>query len=166
MSRCGSLQENIIEDSWIVRFSDSTQNLNFLEELEVVSDTDTWDTLSLDAFLELFPPSMLSNPKYALIGEEGNVREQLKDFLRDASGNPPQLDPGDVVPLRVCGCNMVEFYINPQKVDLQNSITQSTSKTRKQDDGSPGDYVCKDCGYVFTKGPKGLSRSFWIRRAL
>ena len=24
----------------------------------------------------------------------------------------------------------------------------------KKDDGSPGDYVCKDCGYVFTKGPK------------
>lgn len=23
-----------------------------------------------------------------------------------------------------------------------------------KDDGSPGDYVCKDCGYVFTKGPK------------
>lgn len=23
-----------------------------------------------------------------------------------------------------------------------------------KDDGTPGDYVCKDCGYVFTKGPK------------
>jgi len=23
-----------------------------------------------------------------------------------------------------------------------------------KDDGSPGDYLCKDCGYVFTKGPK------------
>merc|ERR1712032_80496 len=23
-----------------------------------------------------------------------------------------------------------------------------------KDDGSPGDYVCLDCGYVFTKGPK------------
>jgi rubredoxin len=23
-----------------------------------------------------------------------------------------------------------------------------------KDDGSPGDYVCKDCGYVFTKGPQ------------
>lgn len=23
-----------------------------------------------------------------------------------------------------------------------------------KDDGSPGDYVCIDCGYVFTKGPK------------
>jgi rubredoxin len=23
-----------------------------------------------------------------------------------------------------------------------------------KDDGSPGDYACKDCGYVFTKGPK------------
>ncbi|VEU41138.1 unnamed protein product [Pseudo-nitzschia multistriata] len=25
---------------------------------------------------------------------------------------------------------------------------------KPKDDGSPGDYVCKDCGYVFTKGPK------------
>ena len=23
-----------------------------------------------------------------------------------------------------------------------------------KDDGTPGDYVCKDCGYVFTKGPQ------------
>ncbi|CAB9516866.1 expressed unknown protein [Seminavis robusta] len=23
-----------------------------------------------------------------------------------------------------------------------------------KDDGSPGDYVCLDCGWVFTKGPK------------
>lgn len=23
----------------------------------------------------------------------------------------------------------------------------------KKDDGSPGDYLCPDCGYVFTKGP-------------
>jgi rubredoxin len=23
-----------------------------------------------------------------------------------------------------------------------------------KDDGKPGDYVCLDCGYVFTKGPK------------
>eukprot|EP00548_Thalassiothrix_antarctica_P003307 CAMPEP_0194134804 /NCGR_PEP_ID=MMETSP0152-20130528/4881_1 /TAXON_ID=1049557 /ORGANISM="Thalassiothrix antarctica, Strain L6-D1" /LENGTH=71 /DNA_ID=CAMNT_0038830711 /DNA_START=205 /DNA_END=420 /DNA_ORIENTATION=- len=23
-----------------------------------------------------------------------------------------------------------------------------------KDDGSPGDYICKDCGYVYTKGPK------------
>mmetsp|Transcript_14835 Transcript_14835/g.20947 ORF Transcript_14835/g.20947 Transcript_14835/m.20947 type:complete len:112 (-) Transcript_14835:173-508(-) len=23
-----------------------------------------------------------------------------------------------------------------------------------KDDGSPGDYICLDCGYVFTKGPK------------
>lgn len=23
-----------------------------------------------------------------------------------------------------------------------------------KDDGKPGDYLCKDCGYVFTKGPE------------
>eukprot|EP00531_Pseudo-nitzschia_arenysensis_P003147 CAMPEP_0116143658 /NCGR_PEP_ID=MMETSP0329-20121206/15570_1 /TAXON_ID=697910 /ORGANISM="Pseudo-nitzschia arenysensis, Strain B593" /LENGTH=116 /DNA_ID=CAMNT_0003638997 /DNA_START=66 /DNA_END=416 /DNA_ORIENTATION=- len=43
------------------------------------------------------------------------------------------------------------------------SITTSSSPStttqlfffgKPKDDGSPGDYVCKDCGYVFTKGPK------------
>ena len=41
------------------------------------------------------------------------------------------------------------------------SPTTSTATTTQlfffgapKDDGSPGDYVCKDCGYVFTKGPK------------
>jgi len=28
----------------------------------------------------------------------------------------------------------------------------------KKDDGSPGDYVCKDCGYVFTKGPAAWAK--------
>jgi len=27
-----------------------------------------------------------------------------------------------------------------------------------KDDGSPGDYLCKDCGYVFTKGPAAWSK--------
>lgn len=27
-----------------------------------------------------------------------------------------------------------------------------------KDDGSPGDYVCKDCGYVFTKGPQAWAK--------
>ncbi|OEU15070.1 hypothetical protein FRACYDRAFT_269202 [Fragilariopsis cylindrus CCMP1102] len=28
----------------------------------------------------------------------------------------------------------------------------------KKDDGSPGDYVCKDCGYVYTKGPAAWAK--------
>mmetsp|Transcript_88 Transcript_88/g.228 ORF Transcript_88/g.228 Transcript_88/m.228 type:complete len:124 (+) Transcript_88:67-438(+) len=27
-----------------------------------------------------------------------------------------------------------------------------------KDDGSPGDYVCKDCGYIFTKGPAAWAK--------
>mmetsp|Transcript_2134 Transcript_2134/g.2482 ORF Transcript_2134/g.2482 Transcript_2134/m.2482 type:complete len:111 (+) Transcript_2134:87-419(+) len=27
-----------------------------------------------------------------------------------------------------------------------------------KDDGSPGDYLCKDCGYVFTKGPAAWAK--------
>jgi rubredoxin len=43
----------------------------------------------------------------------------------------------------------------------QRSVAPSTATSTQlfffggpKDDGSPGDYVCKDCGYVFTKGPK------------
>ena len=28
----------------------------------------------------------------------------------------------------------------------------------KKDDGKPGDYLCPDCGYVFTKGPEAWSK--------
>eukprot|EP00532_Pseudo-nitzschia_australis_P008099 CAMPEP_0168176198 /NCGR_PEP_ID=MMETSP0139_2-20121125/7627_1 /TAXON_ID=44445 /ORGANISM="Pseudo-nitzschia australis, Strain 10249 10 AB" /LENGTH=119 /DNA_ID=CAMNT_0008094835 /DNA_START=170 /DNA_END=529 /DNA_ORIENTATION=+ len=42
-----------------------------------------------------------------------------------------------------------------------NPCTSSSSTStqlfffgKPKDDGSPGDYVCKDCGYVFVKGPK------------
>mmetsp|Transcript_62172 Transcript_62172/g.74810 ORF Transcript_62172/g.74810 Transcript_62172/m.74810 type:complete len:143 (+) Transcript_62172:112-540(+) len=27
-----------------------------------------------------------------------------------------------------------------------------------KDDGTPGDYVCKDCGYIFTKGPAAWAK--------
>ena len=39
----------------------------------------------------------------------------------------------------------------------KSSITSSTKLNffgAPKDDGSPGDYLCPDCGYVFTKGPK------------
>mmetsp|Transcript_6422 Transcript_6422/g.14255 ORF Transcript_6422/g.14255 Transcript_6422/m.14255 type:complete len:113 (-) Transcript_6422:1737-2075(-) len=28
----------------------------------------------------------------------------------------------------------------------------------QKDDGKPGDYLCKDCGYVFTKGPDAWAK--------
>ena len=39
----------------------------------------------------------------------------------------------------------------------KQSMTSSTKLNlfgAPKDDGSPGDYLCPDCGYVFTKGPK------------
>lgn len=39
-------------------------------------------------------------------------------------------------------------------VSVPSSSSLSMFFGPKKDDGSPGDYVCKDCGYVFTKGPK------------
>ena len=48
-----------------------------------------------------------------------------------------------------------------QSLSYSLSSSSSTSTTTRlnffgtpKDDGTPGDYVCKDCGYVFTKGPK------------
>ena len=29
---------------------------------------------------------------------------------------------------------------------------------QKKDDGKPGDYLCPDCGYVFTKGPAAWAK--------
>ena len=57
-------------------------------------------------------------------------------------------------------------------IKLSNAFTVSPELTRVQhsssslkmifggpkDDGSPGDYVCKDCGYVFTKGPEAWAK--------
>jgi rubredoxin len=50
----------------------------------------------------------------------------------------------------------VNAFVTPSR-----SVAPSTSTSTQlfffggpKDDGSPGDYVCKDCGYVFTKGPK------------
>jgi len=44
-----------------------------------------------------------------------------------------------------------------------NSVSTSTTKLNlfgfgEKDDGSPGDYICKDCGYVFTKGPAAWAK--------
>ncbi|GAX22475.1 hypothetical protein FisN_14Hh091 [Fistulifera solaris] len=42
----------------------------------------------------------------------------------------------------------------------QRKLQRTTTSTKlyffgqPKDDGSPGDYVCKDCGYIFTKGPQ------------
>merc|ERR1711865_1337560 len=50
--------------------------------------------------------------------------------------------------------------INVTNHRIATSSTTSSSSTQlfffgaAKDDGSPGDYVCKDCGYVFTGGPK------------
>jgi len=50
-------------------------------------------------------------------------------------------------------------------VNSRSSSTTTTTTTqlfffggKAKDDGSPGDYVCKDCGYVFTKGPKAWGK--------
>ena len=52
----------------------------------------------------------------------------------------------------------------PSSLNNQVSNAKSTSKLNlfgigeSKDDGSPGDYLCKDCGYVFTKGPAAWAK--------
>uniref|UniRef100_A0A6T5XMQ8 Rubredoxin-like domain-containing protein n=1 Tax=Thalassionema nitzschioides TaxID=33649 RepID=A0A6T5XMQ8_9STRA len=50
---------------------------------------------------------------------------------------------------------------SPATTQIQTTIS-STSQLNlfgaAKDDGSPGDYVCKDCGYVFTKGPAAWAK--------
>lgn len=51
-------------------------------------------------------------------------------------------------------------------VVVPTSSTSSTIDTTTRlnffggpkDDGTPGDYVCKDCGYIFTKGPEAWAK--------
>lgn len=58
----------------------------------------------------------------------------------------------------LCLLQVASAFVTPS----QGSITAPSTSTSTQlfffggpkDDGTPGDYVCKDCGYVFTKGPK------------
>mmetsp|Transcript_23496 Transcript_23496/g.34944 ORF Transcript_23496/g.34944 Transcript_23496/m.34944 type:complete len:118 (+) Transcript_23496:88-441(+) len=48
------------------------------------------------------------------------------------------------------------------RTSIQRSVAESNTKLfffgQPKDDGSPGDYVCKDCGYVFTKGPAAWAK--------
>lgn len=49
----------------------------------------------------------------------------------------------------------------PNNVININSQTISSTSLYffgAKDDGGPGDYICKDCGYVFTKGPAAWAK--------
>mmetsp|Transcript_28896 Transcript_28896/g.69746 ORF Transcript_28896/g.69746 Transcript_28896/m.69746 type:complete len:108 (+) Transcript_28896:88-411(+) len=53
-------------------------------------------------------------------------------------------------------------FVAPSTAFTTSSVSEVRTSTslsfgpfgQPKDDGSPGDYLCKDCGYVFTKGPK------------
>jgi rubredoxin len=57
----------------------------------------------------------------------------------------------------LCLLQVATAFVSPSQ--QQRSVKATDTSTQlfffgPKDDGSPGDYVCKDCGYVFTKGPK------------
>jgi rubredoxin len=63
----------------------------------------------------------------------------------------------------MCVSALVNAFTIPSSSTLSRSpslLTTTSSTTRlnffggPKDDGSPGDYKCLDCDYVFTKGPK------------
>eukprot|EP00555_Chaetoceros_dichaeta_P002860 CAMPEP_0198249872 /NCGR_PEP_ID=MMETSP1447-20131203/1251_1 /TAXON_ID=420782 /ORGANISM="Chaetoceros dichaeta, Strain CCMP1751" /LENGTH=126 /DNA_ID=CAMNT_0043934601 /DNA_START=163 /DNA_END=543 /DNA_ORIENTATION=+ len=57
---------------------------------------------------------------------------------------------------------------NNVRLSTPNNIINTNSQSRvstslyffggAKDDGGPGDYICKDCGYVFTKGPAAWAK--------
>ena len=58
-------------------------------------------------------------------------------------------------------CFLASFANAFQSTSSSSIIAASRCTTQLQmifgpakDDGKPGDYLCKDCGYVFTKGPE------------
>eukprot|EP00560_Eucampia_antarctica_P008775 CAMPEP_0197827388 /NCGR_PEP_ID=MMETSP1437-20131217/4182_1 /TAXON_ID=49252 ORGANISM="Eucampia antarctica, Strain CCMP1452" /NCGR_SAMPLE_ID=MMETSP1437 /ASSEMBLY_ACC=CAM_ASM_001096 /LENGTH=122 /DNA_ID=CAMNT_0043428217 /DNA_START=89 /DNA_END=454 /DNA_ORIENTATION=- len=55
------------------------------------------------------------------------------------------------------GRQVVRAVARNNNVNNRNSQLQMFFGAAK-DDGTPGDYVCKDCGYVFTKGPKAWAK--------
>jgi len=72
-----------------------------------------------------------------------------------------------IVTLLVCFSSVQAFVPSTSSSIQSRSISQISQNSIRpgqsvkvnffggpKDDGSPGDYICKDCGYVFTKGPK------------
>lgn len=57
-----------------------------------------------------------------------------------------------IVTLSIFSLSVLAFAPVSKKVALRQ-ITSLNFFGQPKDDGSPGDYICKDCGYVFTKGP-------------
>ena len=56
------------------------------------------------------------------------------------------------------------FQVTPSTSVLATRSTASSTTSlfffgrEPKDDGSPGDYLCKDCGYVYTKGPQAWAK--------
>ncbi|KAL7535130.1 hypothetical protein ACHAXR_006290 [Thalassiosira sp. AJA248-18] len=62
--------------------------------------------------------------------------------------------------LLACVANAFQSAPSPFMVA---SNTRSPSNLRMifgaaKDDGKPGDYLCKDCGYIFTQGPEAWAK--------
>jgi rubredoxin len=55
-------------------------------------------------------------------------------------------------------------FTGSRLTSIQKSTTISHKSSQmkmffgQKDDGSPGDYVCLDCGYVFTQGPEAWAK--------
>jgi len=60
----------------------------------------------------------------------------------------------DVVVDRPVSGNSLSHPTNNRSTSTQLFFFGGAAK----DDGTPGDYVCKDCGYVFSKGPKAWGK--------
>lgn len=164
LSRCPGLKENEIEGQWIIRFSEATTSMDSLDVFQVV-DIDSivtdssgfelyyGDTISLTVFLETNPVQFVNiQGKSKMIGTYNSLLDDLNDHFFDLTGSN-RLTQEDVIPLKTCGCRMALLWVNPQKVDLNNSVTQASSSTRTQDDGTPGVITSVDINRKVSFGP-------------
>mmetsp|Transcript_123 Transcript_123/g.189 ORF Transcript_123/g.189 Transcript_123/m.189 type:complete len:122 (-) Transcript_123:286-651(-) len=66
-----------------------------------------------------------------------------------------------------CSANAFQSTSPSSTTRSRSTITASNTRQSsnlqmifgpKKDDGKPGDYLCKDCGYVFTGGPEAWAK--------
>ncbi len=158
--KCPGTLESAIDGEWVVRLSDSTENLDGLFEALVWVENDTINTtIPLPQFDTIPLGVYASNPGQYVqsIDTFQTLRADLVDSLEQhflELKNPGDtLAPKDVIIIRACGCRMILLWVNPIKVDLNDSSSQASSKTREEDTGAPGTISSVDVNREVSFGP-------------
>ena len=156
LTNCPSWDSNIIEGEWIVRFSTATDDMDTLFQEYVQSLTDVGNPVfTLDSFLIIYPTANYqTNSKFQhWTSLNPSLIEDLNDHFLPMKDTVPPLEPLDVKVLKTCGCRMALIWVNPAKIDLNDSSADASSKTREEDTGDPGTISSVDVNRRVTFGP-------------